>query len=307
VRSLTHTALLYRDDAAYLDGTVPFVLDAVQAGVPSLVAVPPRQGDLVRRELGRAATGVRFLDMTIDGRNPARIIPAVLHAFISEHAGDPVAIIEEATWAERSAAEYPACVQHEALINVAFEREPAAVLCAYNTRELEPHALADAARTHPMLITGGRAQPSRMYAEPDKVVAAFNEPLSEPPDDAAMFAFSLVEDLAPLREFVAIKADATGLASDRIVDLQIAANELASNTLRHTAGPGVAHLWSAANHVICQISDGGHITDPLAGRIPPALHADPGRGLLLTNYLCDLVRIHTAPGDTTVRVYMRIG
>ena len=78
-----------------------------------------------------------ILDLTIDGRNPCRIIPAVLHAFVEEHAGQPVAIIEEPLWPERKAVEYPACVQHEALVNAVFAEDAAAVLCVYNARDLE--------------------------------------------------------------------------------------------------------------------------------------------------------------------------
>jgi hypothetical protein len=64
-------------------------------------------------------------------------------------------------------------------------------------------------------------------------------------------------------------------------------------------------IWVEDGHVVCQISDGGHIKNPLVGRVPPDLNdATGGRGLLLVNQLCDLVRVHTRPGATTIRIHV---
>jgi anti-sigma regulatory factor (Ser/Thr protein kinase) len=304
--TFVHEALLYRDAPAYLAGTLPFIRDGLSAGAPVLVAVPRANGDLLRRELGARADQVTILDMTIDGRNPARIIPSVLHAFVTEHAGRPVFIVGEPIWAGRSEAEYPACVQHEALINEVFEQTvEAAILCPYDTRALEPEVLADAATTHPVLVTATDRQASRTYAHPHEIVDRFNCPLPEPPPTAASMPFDCVDDLPDLRDFVGKNASAAGLVHDRMVDLQVAANELATNTIRHSGGAGIARVWSEDGQVVCDVVDGGHITDPLAGRLPPPISSEHGRGLLLINYLCDLVRIHSRPGRTDIRIFMR--
>jgi anti-sigma regulatory factor (Ser/Thr protein kinase) len=303
--SFVHEALLYRDPPAYLAGTVPFIRDGLALGAPVLVAVPRPNGDLLRRELGWQAERITILDIAVDGRNPSRIIPAVLHAFVTDHAGKPVYIVGEPIWPGRCATEYPACVQHEALINRVFEGRPAAILCPYDARGLEPEVLADAANTHPVLVTGGERHPSRTYQDPIRVVKRFNQPLPEPPPTAALMLYEGVDDLSDLRDFVGEQARSAGLVHDRVVDLQIAANELATNTIRHTGGAGVARVWLDGEHVICDISDGGYIADPLAGRLPPPISSEHGRGLLLINYLCDLVQLHTEPGSTSIRVYLR--
>jgi hypothetical protein len=36
------------------------------------------------------------------------------------------------------------------------------------------------------------------------------------------------------------------------------------------------------------------------------MDSEHGRGLLLVNYLCDLVRVHTDLSSTTIRLHMRI-
>jgi anti-sigma regulatory factor (Ser/Thr protein kinase) len=306
MNSFVHEALLYRDGATYVDGTMPFILDALAAGAPTLIAVPRPNGDLLRRELRRDAHRVRILDMTIDGRNPSRIIPAVLHAFVEEHVGHPVAIIGEPMWPGRSESEYPACVQHEAVINSVFAGVAASMLCPYDALGLEPEVLADASCTHPVLVASGEKRPSLRYTDPHRVLAAFNRPFPEPDPTTPTMRFQTVAELAELRIFVGRRAAHAGLASDRVVDLQVAANELATNTIRHSGGAGSARVWVQDGHVVCDITDGGHITDPLAGRLPPPASSEGGRGLLLTNYLSDLMRVYTVPGVTSVRVYMRL-
>jgi anti-sigma regulatory factor (Ser/Thr protein kinase) len=303
--SFVHDALFYHDRADYLAGTIPFLRDSLAAGTPTLVAVPPSPGSWMRDELGSSADKVRFVNLAIDGCNPNRIIPAVLRTFIDENPGRPVAIIGEPTWPGRTAAEYPACVQHEALVNTVFAELVGTILCPYD-RAMEPEVLADAGRTHPTIIAGGERRPSRMYTDPAEVVASFNQPLPCPARATAVMDFTGVDDLPRLREFVGRHAGEAGLVHDRSFDLQTAANEIATNTIRHAGGAGAARVWAEDGHVLCDITDGGHITDPMAGRLPPPLTSEGGRGLLVSNYLCDLVRLYSVPGLTTVRLYMRL-
>ncbi|OXM59002.1 MEDS domain-containing protein, partial [Amycolatopsis vastitatis] len=93
------------------------------------------------------AEHVRLLDMTAAGRNPGRIIPGVLRAFADTHAEQAVRIIGEPIWPARTDDEYPACVQHEALINHAFTGRDVTILCPYDTQNLAPEVLADAEAT----------------------------------------------------------------------------------------------------------------------------------------------------------------
>jgi len=304
--SFVHDALFYRDEAEFLTGTVPFLRDALAAGMPALVAVPAPHCAWVCQELGCGPEQVRFLDMTIDGRNPYRIIPAVLQTFAEEHPGQPVAIVAESVWPGRSAAEYPACVQHDAMVNVAFPALAGAMLCPYDSRLLEPEMLRDAGRTHPALIVAGVRTPSAHYCEPAKVVADFNRPLPCPAHATAVMDFAGVDDLPRLRDFVRRHAIDTGLSHDRAVDLERAANEIATNTIRHAGGAGSVRLWAEDGHVLCDITDDGYIEGSLAGRLTPPVTSEGGRGLLVSNHLCDLVRLYSVPGLTTVRLFVRI-
>lgn len=115
----THPAVFYRTLPEYLAYVVPFILDGQADHEPVAVAVPGPNLHAIQMELaarGGDVDQVRWLDMTEAGRNPGRIIPTVLRAFADRHPHQRVRIVGEPVWAGRDEAEYPACVQHEALI-----------------------------------------------------------------------------------------------------------------------------------------------------------------------------------------------
>ena len=299
-----HPALLYRDDEEYLAGTVPFIRDGLAAGEPVAVAVPGPNLELIRRALGADAQRVLLRDMTAAGRNPGRIIPTVLLAFADAHPGQRVRLIGEPIWAGRSATEYPACVQHEALINAAFTGRPATILCPYNIELLDPAWVTDAYTTHPVIWDGDRRFDSVHYDDPAMVAAGFNRPLPDPPADAATIAVDPYS-LPAVRRFVGGHADRAGLTPERVADLTLAVNELAANSVEHGGGTGEIALWTEGDRLVCQVTDRGYLSHPLAGRIPvPADSLSGGRGLLMINQLCDLVRVHTTPAGTTTRIHL---
>jgi anti-sigma regulatory factor (Ser/Thr protein kinase) len=303
--TFVHEALFYRDQDSYQAGTVPFVRAALDADEPVLVAVPEPNIELVRAELGDDGDRVRFADMTQAGRNPGRIIPWVLNAFLDEQADGPVRVIGEPIWAGRTATEYPACVQHEALINVAFAGRDVSILCPYDVRQLPPEVVLDAETTHPVLVDGDARTASVGYVDPEDVVSAFNWPLPTPPAPADTLVFG-EDDLALVRQFVVQQGNWAGMTAERIIDLQMAVNEVASNAVAHTAGPGTLRMWKEHGVVVCEVRDPGPFKNLLAGRLPPPQGSPGGRGLLLVNHVCDLVRMHTGDQGTVVRLHMSL-
>ncbi|MEU9169133.1 anti-sigma factor RsbA family regulatory protein [Streptomyces sp. NPDC048420] len=297
-----HPALFYRDEREYLAGVVPFVRKALAAGEPVAVAVPTENLGLLKAEIG-ADAGVRFIDMREAGRNPGRIIPNVLRAFAdAQPPGIPVRIVGEPIWAGRSATEYPACVQHEALINAAFEGRDVTILCPYDTRRLDPQVVADAYATHPVVIDAdsGRERESGRY-DFEAVHARYNEPLPPAP---GVPAHAFVADLLGEVRHLATEAGARlGLVRPRLDDLALAAAELTTNSVLHGGGSGSLRVWAEDGYVVCEVRDKGHLTDLLAGRRPPSRDRQGGRGLLIVNLVADLVRVYTGPEGTTVRCW----
>jgi anti-sigma regulatory factor (Ser/Thr protein kinase) len=301
LETFEHLALFYRGDAEYLDGVVPFLLEGLDRGQAVAVAVPGRNLMLVEKALEDLADEVRLIDMERAGRNPGGILPGVLYAFADAHPG-PVRIVGEPIWAERTPEEYPACVQHEALINRAFAGRDLTVLCPYDSAELKPAVLADAERTHPELRDSCGGWPSPRY-DPMAVLTDYNLPLPAPAA-AAEFRFDLTL-LAAARAFAETWSARYGLRHPRRGDLVLAASELCTNSVLYAGGEGVLRLWREPAQVVLEVCDRGTVTDPLAGRVPAPSGRPGGRGLVLVNRLADLVRMHRALGGTRVRAFFR--
>ncbi|WP_327010819.1 sensor histidine kinase [Dactylosporangium sp. NBC_01737] len=297
-----HEALLYHDHATYLDGTMNFIYEGVALGEPVAVAAPPANVRLIRERLGAFAEVVTFHDMTEAGRNPGRIIPWVLSRFMDAHPGRRVRIIGEPIWKGRSEDEYPACVQHEAMINVAFTGREAAILCPYDTSLLEPHMVKDSYATHPIVVDANGKAASDGY-DPYGVTDVYNVPLSEPPFGATTLRFE-VGDLVKVRRTVVELGLDADLPPDRISDLQSAVNELATNSIMHAGGSGTLRTWRDDARVVCEVRDFGSLTDVMAGRLRPADGSGDGRGLVMVHFLADLVQRHTSQTGTTTRVHV---
>ncbi|OQQ15593.1 anti-sigma regulatory factor [Streptomyces sp. M41(2017)] len=296
--SFVHPALLYRGDREYVETTTRFVAEGVAAGEPVAVAVPTRRLDLIRRALGPLGDDVRWIDMTRDGRNPGRIIPSVLRRFTDTHRGRRVRIIGEPVWRGRTAAEYPACLQHEALINRAFDGHDVTILCPYDARALSDEVIADAHATHPVVISGGQERVSPAF-DPDAVLERCNETLCHPPG-AATVRFDAA-GLPAVRDFAAGAARERGMTPARLQDLSLVVAELTTNSVVHGGGSGTLRIWAESEQIVCEVQDAGRLNDPLAGRRPLRPEQIGGRGLFLVHVVSDLVRVHTGASGTTVR------
>ncbi|MCC3763780.1 sensor histidine kinase [Glycomyces sp. TRM65418] len=299
-----HPAFFYSSSEEYLAGTVPFIEAALRADEPAAAAVPKHNLEALRRALGSAAKRVMLIDMTDVGANPARIIPGVVRSFVDAHQGHRVRIIGEPIWPGRSELEYPACVQHEALLNLAFNGRPVTKLCPYDTEGLSAQAIEDARATHPLLIDQTGQHLSEQY-DPGRILADYNQPLAPAPK-RAIERIADRRTLDNARWFVTSYGRSVGLSGAQLIDLEIVITELLTNSIQHGGGVGTFRVWTEETRLVCEVSDSGHITDPLAGRMPTDETQAHGRGLVLVNQIVDLLLAHTSPRGTTIRVYLRL-
>lgn len=296
-----HEALLYAGDSDFLRRTGAFLRDGMEAGEPAFVVVEALKVDLLRDELGPDADRVRFADMADVGRNPARIIPA-WHDFVAEHAGTTPGIrgIGEPIWAGRPAVELVECQRHESLLNLAFaDADDFWLLCPYDTDALDPDIVEHAKRTHPM-VDEGKSHPSRWFEDP---TVTFADPLPEPAVETDELSFD-VTMLDVVRRFVERHAADAGWGEMRSQELTLAANELATNSVRYGGGGGSMRIWGTPDAMWCEVRDRGLIDQPLAGRERPRLGQIGGYGLWVVNQLCDLVQIRTFESGSVVRIRM---
>ena len=299
-----HEAVFYAGDDEYLASLLPELRTGIAADGAILVAVAADKARLLAAALGADAARVRFTDMERLGRNPACIIPA-WRDFMAAATDGPRLGIGEPVWPGRSDAELTECRRHESLLNLAFDGGgPWRLLCPYDVRGLAPEVLADARHNHPHVTAGGVSERCGDYVEPPTPLS-WDGTLPAPAGEADEMAFTR-EDLALVRLFVGERASRAGFGEGRRSDLVLAVNELATNSMRHGGGHGQLSMWQENGTLLCEVADGGHIADPLAGReLPPDLRGG-GRGLWLVNHLCDLVQMRTSQAGNVVRLHMSL-
>ena len=299
-----HEALLYAGDGEFLLGTIPFIRQGLERGEPVLVVERPEKVAMLRRELGEDANLVQFADMDEVGANPARIVPA-WQQFVDEHR-DATSLrgIGEPIWAARPPDELVECQRHESLLNTAFEGgRQWRLLCPYDTEALAPSVIDEARRSHAYVIERHVQVPSPHYRGLAKSAEVFGAQLSPAPDGALGMSFG-ANDLQRVRRTVSRFAASAGLDVRRASDLVCAANEVATNSIRHGGGSGNLLIWSDGGKVLCEVRDRGHYAKPLGDRERPSGTGSPS-GLWLANQMCDLVQIRTYPTGTVVRLSVR--
>ncbi|SPM38006.1 regulator of Sig8, partial [Mycobacterium numidiamassiliense] len=306
-QGFVHSALLYHSQREFLDSVVAFVDDGLSMDEAVLVAVPGENLELLRGSLvgagGGLPAGLQLADSADVARNPTRFL-ALEGSFAEEHPDRRVRIVSQVVWPGRTAAEIPACLQHEALLNGVFAGRQLTALCLYDAGRLEDDVLAGARATHPLVWKCGALQPSDEYA-PDDILANCNQPLPVNPG-AVTYTVRQSTDLRPARSFAVNYGDWVGLSQDGIDDLQLIATELATNSLMYTDGACRLAFWRHDEHLVCEARDSGRLDDPLVGRLDPGPTGPASRGLFLVNAISDLVRTHTATTGTTIQAYLRL-
>lgn len=294
---LEHVGLLYHGDDDLLAVVSRFVRAGRRSEEPVLLALPADRLGRLRKRLGPDGDRLPGMDMVELGRNPGRIVGALLDFARAQH-GRRVRIVTEPLWSGRSAAETRQVIRHEELLPAAFAGTPARILCPYDADALPAAALAGAVRTHPTMLEHGHARrgpaPGRVPAEPA---------LDAVPGSATTLRFA-AGDLTTVRHRVRRWAAGAGMSPQRGDDLTLAVHEVLSNSVAYGGGRGRLRLWVEGPRVVAEICDAGRLADPLAGRRRPDLESTAGRGLWVVHQLCDLVETRTTADGLTTRLHL---
>jgi anti-sigma regulatory factor (Ser/Thr protein kinase) len=301
-RSFDHSALLYRSEREYVDSVMHFITEGLEQRQPVLVVVPGERLLTLLAALGDDADDVTVADMIDFGRNPGRIL-AGQYSFIERHPDQHVRVVAEPAWAGRTESEYLACMQHEALANIAFAGLAVTGLCPYDVSCLDESVLAHVRLTHPQVWQGGSRRDCPEYAV-DAALDQCNQPLDTHPA-AVTHTVAQALDLAGARRCAERYGRLVGMNPDRIADLLLITTELATNSLDHAGGPCRLAFWFDSGFVVCEARDVGNWGDPLAGRRPPGGVSAGTYGLFVVNAIADLLRMHATSAGTTIHAYLR--
>ena len=306
-RRFHHEAYLHRGDEEFLVGVTDLVREGLAHGDTVVVAEPRPRLELLADALAADAERVRLVDIAEFGTNPGRLLPA-LDVLVAEHGGTGrgLRVIGESTHAGRRPAELAECAVHEALVDTAFGPGPEwRLVCPYDVAALPARAVEAAMRTHATVRTPGGGGPSPSYVAAgdgcDLATVTGAAPLPPPTDVVLRGEFGRC-DLPAVRRTVRQFARSCGLTEEQVANLELAASELAANSVQHGGGTGSVGLWRDPDAVVVEFTDAGRLEDPIAGRRRPEGGQESGMGLYLVHQLCDLVQVRTGPAGTTVRV-----
>ncbi|HKG35806.1 MAG TPA: sensor histidine kinase [Solirubrobacterales bacterium] len=304
--SLTHQALLYASQDDFVGAILPFVRDGAALGEPVLVAARQRNVDALRQALnGEARTRrVELLSIGQWYENPSRTRAKFVHWAVERAWDRRVRLVGEPPWPLGSEAGVREWARHEAVINVAMADLPVTFICPYNTSELPPEVLDHARATHPELLEDGTPVDSGTYTRPDDFCRRFAGP--QGPHQGAPTAEMEIDParLGELRRLVEFEGSAAGVEPDRLGDLVVAVNEVATNALVHGARPARLRIFHRRGELLCEVGDAGAgFEDPLAGQLPPPPGVAGGFGMWITRMTGDATEVHSGEDGTTVTIH----
>lgn len=305
-----HDALFFDGADALLSVAAPFLLGGLADGEAAVIATAP-----VRAELLLDAVGDHPLVHVIERRDVYRErTPAAITTFqrLAERyvaAGvRRVRVVGEVDFGttEREWLEWQ---RYEAVINEALAAWPLWGLCVFDTGRLPAPVIDSARRAHPSLSTANGRSANPDFLDPAALLRSL--PVPEEPMEATppRLDVGAVTDFTDLRHRLAAELAGLRAPVDTVEDFLLAADEMASNALRHGVPPVRVRLWSGPDRVVCRIEDAGAGCDnPFAGYGPA--HGNDlsrgGMGLWLARQLCDHVDITGGPDGSSVRLTLRL-
>jgi anti-sigma regulatory factor (Ser/Thr protein kinase) len=301
-RGLAHHGLLHPATADLAAALTPLVTERLADGEPVLAALPPSTADRLRARLPMAA-GLRTTDPGELYRHPGRVL-ARYRAWVADMSanGEPVTIVAapDPDGAKGDNTHRVALWMHiDAVTTMALAECDLTLVCVYPD---DPSTADPVRRAHPSLLNGVSA-PNPDHLPAEQFLARYPLP---PPIELGEPNLSHSVDhpaqLSSLRQIVAGYVSRAGLPAARCDDFVLAVTEIASNAIEHGVPPAGVRLWTTSTSVICQVTDTGWHTEPLAGLLPPARTQRRGRGLWMAHQLCD--QFYLWPQPTTIRLQM---
>ena len=303
-----HRALIVESDQTLRDLLVPAVRRALGETDEVFVALSAPAADALRAELGPRAGALHWGDPAAFDQRLGFAYEAFRRFLAGAHAaGRRVAVFAEPGITGLDDGRAAACLAYESAGNVAYAPYGCPVTCLWDARRHPAAVIDDARRVHPHHLTGGGPVPSPGYLSPGHYLGRLGRlatPISRPAEADWTASLDTPDDLPALREEVRDWAREQGFASAAAADVTLAVNEIATNGLTHGRPPVAVLAWHDGDLLIAQVEDRGGIPlPPSGGYRAPDEGQDRTRGLWLARQLADVMRSHTADGQTTVRLY----
>ena len=307
--SFVHQALIYGSEQEFVAAALPFVEQGTKAGEAVLVAVQERNLDALRQRLSPdSAVELRTVEQWYE--NPSRTREKFAAWVAAHRNGHRVRLIGEPPWPLSSEPRIREWARHESVLNVAFDGLPLTFICPYDARVLPDSVLEHARRTHPEICAPSGVIESDRYADPQAYCRQLNGEGRVREGRPAVEADLASVDLSLVRRLVESEARGAGLEEDRVADLVLAVNEIATNALVHGGPPASIRVWRRGDgeeEIVFDVRDGGAgVADPLAGQLRPDAGRGRGWGLWIARMVADAVEIRSVAGGSGVSVHAAV-
>jgi anti-sigma regulatory factor (Ser/Thr protein kinase) len=296
---LRHEALPYAGHEQFVSSVVTEVRDGLVRDERPILLAEQAKLDDVGEALGDDTGEVTMVATDEHGRNPSRIMTLLDGFRGGSDRRRVLGVAETVSMSRRAAALAEAQFAESVLNSTALQMWSMSVICPYDTGSLDETRLTEMRRSHPVIRGEADANPDYDERLASKL---YGRSLPHPPAAAASLELHSRPQLNEMRDFVRTEATRYGIAEDRVDDLVLAVNEIGTNSVRHGGGRCTVRMWSDDGSAVCEVSDHGYLRNPLLGRFAPKPEAPSGRGLWLSNHLCDLVQIRSSEAGTVVRL-----
>lgn len=298
---MAHEACFFGDDTELVDRCVPFITEGLSAGQSTVVycteAVCGILTDTLGRDAGRLSLVAAAETLWRGGHETFLVWDALQREMSSR--GRPWRVVVEPFWV--GLPDGREWHRFEATINHLYAEMPCYKLCIHDRSRIPDHVREEVRRTHPLVCDGSGPIASGDYLTPAEFIARTEPEWSPAPAAAPSTA---AENPRLARDFAVEQLRRVGLG-DRVDDVMLVVNELATNSLE-AGGQPVITTWEAGPHFVIEVADdaGGGVT-PFDGYTPPGIIHDSGRGLWLAWALSDDAALRSGPDGTAIRMFFR--
>jgi anti-sigma regulatory factor (Ser/Thr protein kinase) len=295
-----HNAFVYTSQEAYVDRSVAFLTEGLEAGEGGIVA-HTRPGLAVMREaLGPDVEQVRFVDVTYAYTRPARTLAAYHQVYVEEL--EKVASVRAVADVQfgPDPREWELWMGYEALFNRAFEHLPTWVLCTYDVNGLPDPMLEGVWRTHPEVVAENGWTTSELYEDPEAFLRRSAEDRGPLPD---LRPIGFGRDVEEFRERLARELVAADVPEGKVIEMLVAATEIAKNAIEYGGGVEEVLVGTTDGRFVCEIVDrGSGFDDPTAGYLAP--RDGVGRGLWVARQLTWQIDFFQSSKGFTARIWL---
>ncbi|NMH98157.1 ATP-binding protein [Pseudonocardia acidicola] len=301
---LRHAACFFESAEHLLRQALPLVTAALERGEPVALSVRPATERALYAALGGTAGLIGLAEPDAVAYGSGQTMAARRARELRELTGGAVAVTVVAEhnssldgfdgryWTELDAA-----------VNVALGELPVNLTCFYPELPLHLEILEGARANHPLLLEDGELRHNHEHRGPRDVLAAApaGAPMVLGPPDLVL-AYTAWQ-LHEVRTAVERLAAAASFGASRAEDVVLAINEVATNAVEHGTSEAQVWLWSSAEGLVCEVHDGGTLTEPLPGLRAPHPSEPRGRGVWIARQLCDLLHVWRDGEGTHVRMH----